>query len=365
VTAAELRALFDSVEPLTIGLEDETMLLDPESLELAPMAAAVLERAGDASLKLELPSCQLEIVTAPAHRVGDAIVQLAAGRRALAAAARDLALPAGAGVHPFSAPLGHLNEGDRYDAIASSYGDVARAQLVCSLQIHVAVGGAERTLAVYNALRGHLPELTALAANAPFYAGRDRGFATVRPLIGGLLPRQGIPPAIPSWDAFADTLRWGRAAGAVPEPRSWWWELRPHPAFGTLELRPADAQATTREAAAVAAFAHALVAWLSERHDAGEPLDAPDDWRIAHNRWQACRHGLDAELADLATGDPVPARELLRDRLTTLAPIAARLGCADELAAAAGLNGPAHRRADGPDPRSVARGLADRYLLGA
>src|SRR5213075_2861884 len=134
------------------------------------------------------------------------------------------------------------------------------------LQVHVAPGDAERTLAVYNALRGHLPELAALAANAPFHAGRDTGFASVRPLIGGLLPRQGVPPAIPSWEAFAETLRWGRVAGAVPEPRRWWWELRPHLAFGTLELRVPDAQTTVADAAAVAAFVHALVARLGERH---------------------------------------------------------------------------------------------------
>jgi glutamate---cysteine ligase / carboxylate-amine ligase len=353
VTAAEIRARFDGVEPLTVGLEEEVMLLEPETLELAPVAADVLARDDDPRLKLELPASQLEIAG------------LAAGRRALAAAADGLARPAGAGVHPFSAPLGPLNAGERYDAILAAYGDVARAQLVCALQIHVAVGGADRTLAVYNALRGHLPELIALAANAPFHAGRDTGFATVRPLIAGLLPRQGVPPAIASWEAFAADLRWGRASGAVPEPRRWWFELRPHLAFGTLELRAADAQATVAEAAAVAAFAHALVARLAERHDAGEPLPCPDDWRIGHNRFAACRFGLDAELADLETGSVISARELLHRRLDELAPVAERLGCAAELASAAELNGAERRRADGPDPRAVARALADAYLRGA
>src|SRR3954470_12828902 len=281
VTAAELRAAFDAPEPFTVGLEEEAMLLDPETLGLAPVAGEVLERAGDARVKRELPAAQLEVVPPPAAGVPEAIAELAAGRGALRAAAAGLALPAVAGVHPFAPALGELSAGPRYDEILAEHGDVARAQQVCALQVHVAVGGADRTLAVYNALRGHLAELAALAANAPFHAGRDTGLASVRPLIGGMLPRQGVPPAIASWEAFAESLRWGRASGAVPEGNRWWFELRPHVAYGTLELRVPDAQTGVAEAAAVAAFAHALVAWLAERPDAGEPLGAPEGWRIA------------------------------------------------------------------------------------
>jgi carboxylate-amine ligase len=183
-----------------------------------------------------------------------------------------------------------------------------------------------------------------------------------------MLPRQGVPPAIASWESLAADLRWGRASGAVPEPRRWWFELRPHLAYGTLELRAPDTQATLAESTAVAAFAHALVGRLSERYDAGERLGCPDDWRIGHNRFAACRFGLDAELADLESGAVTPARELLRRRLEELAPVAARLGCAAELGSAGDLvarNGAERRRADGPDPVAVARGLADAYLPGA
>ena len=202
-------------------------------------------------------------------------------------------------MHPFAAVLGELNAGERYDLTRDEYGDIARSQLVCALQVHVAVGGADAALAVYNGLRPWLPLLAALAANAPFHGGRDTGMASVRPKIGEQLPRQGIPPAIASWDALADALRWGAASGAVPEPRRWWWELRPHPAYGTLEVRVPDAQATVEDAAAVAAVVHALVAWLRERALAGEPLASPDTWRLEENRWRAARWGMDAELADL------------------------------------------------------------------
>ena len=221
MTARELRAVFDATERLTVGLEEEVMLLDPETLDLTGVAAQILRGGG--RVKLELPAAQLEVATAPAASVDDAIAELAVGRRELAEMAAGIARPAAAGVHPFAAPIGALNAGERYDAILADYGDVARSQQVCALQVHVALGSADATLAVYNALRGHLPELAALAANAPFHAGRDTGLASVRPLIGGLLPRQGVPPAIPSWEAFAEMLSWLRGpppvvVGAAPAP---------------------------------------------------------------------------------------------------------------------------------------------------
>src|SRR5215213_316196 len=146
-----MRDRFAAVEPLTVGLEEELLVLDPATLDLAPLAA---ELPG----KPELPKSQIELATAPARCVGDAIAELAAGRRALAEA--RIARFAGAGAHPLAAPLGELNSGERYDSLLGEYGAIAQAQLVCSLQVHVAAG--ERTLEVYNGLRGYLGELAAL-----------------------------------------------------------------------------------------------------------------------------------------------------------------------------------------------------------
>lgn len=341
---------FDAPDPLTVGLEEEVLLLDPVTLDLAPVGAQI------PGAKLELPAAQVELDTPPCATVGEAIAALAAGRHALAAACGDLARPAAAAVHPFAAPLGALNSGERYDAILAQYGDVARTQLVSALQVHVALGSAERSLAVYNALRSHLPELAALAANAPFLAGRDTGFASVRPLIGGLLPRQNVPPAFTSWDEYEEALRW------VEDPGSWWWELRPHPKFGTLELRVCDAQATLEEAAAVAAYAHALVAWLAERDDV-EPVTS---WKIAENRWAALRHGVEATFKDLTTGARRPVRYLLLERVEQLMPVAERLGCAEELALVPRMvirNGAIRQREVGV--AGAAAHLAERFLTPA
>jgi len=369
-TAAALRVAFDAPEPLTLGLEEELMLLDAETLDLLPRAADVVEASGDERFKLEMPAGQLELALPPVRSVPAAIAALAAARRDLAAAAAPVGRLGAAGVHPFADPVGELNAGERYAWTAAEYGEIARRQLVCALQVHVAVGGADRSLAVYNGLRPWLPLIAALAANAPFYDGRDTGMASIRPKIAEQLPRQGIPPGIGSWEEFAATLAWGAASGAVPEPRRWWWELRPHSAFGTLELRVPDAQSTVQDAAAVVALVHALVGWLAARHDAGEPLEPADDgWRLAENRWSAARRGMDAELADLRSGERVPARERLAGLLADRGPVAADLGCAaglDGVARVAETNGAARQRAIAAEGgvRAVAAWLADVYVPG-
>jgi carboxylate-amine ligase len=367
-TAAQLRAAFDSPAPLTIGLEEELMLLHPETLDLEPRALEVLARTeGDPRFKPELPAAQLEIVTPPAASVAEAIAALGAARRDLAAAAAGIGRPAAAGVHPFAAPEGMLNRGERYDLTAAEYGRIARRQLVCAFQVHVAVGGADRSLAVYDALRAYLPELAALAANGPYHDGADTGLASVRPQLSGQLPRQGVPPALGSWEAFADALRWGAAAGTVPEPRRWWWELRPHPAYGTLEVRVPDSQARLADAEGVAATVLSLTAWLAARHDAGDLPPPVASWRIEENRWAACRDGVEGTLADLETGERLPTRERLGALLDAVAGTAASLGCADGIARARELverNGAMRQRAAG-GPRAAAAWLADAYLDGS
>jgi carboxylate-amine ligase len=366
LSPAGLRARFDAVAPLTVGIEEEVLLLDPETHDLAPVAATVLERLGEPErFKPELPAAQLEIVTAPHERLEDAIAELAAGRRDLAAAAEGLARPATTGLHPFADPLGELAQLDDYAHTRAEYANVARLQLVSALQVHVAVGGADRTLAVYNALRSYLPELLALSANAPFIAGRHSGMATARPKINELLPRQGVPPAIASWEEFAESLRWGAAAGNVHSARTWWWELRPHAAHGTLELRVPDAQTTIADAAAVAGLAVALVARLAERHDAGEPLPVAPTWRIEENRWSAARHGTDegGTLADLETGERRPTRERLLALARELGDGPAGTG---EAASLARRGGYAKQRAVAADRglHGLALWLAEQFTAG-
>ena len=337
-TAAELRARFDAAPAYTIGIEDEVMVLDPDTLELAPRASEVLAQVGgDSRFKLELPAAQLEIVVEPTASVPEGAQALLSGRRELAARADGVARFAAAGLHPTSPGVGELNQTPRYDHVIGEYGSVAARQLVCALQVHVSVPGADRALAVYNAAREYLPALAALGANSPFYEGRDTGLASMRAKIGELLPRQGVPPAFESWEAYARALAWGTATGAFPDASSWWYELRMHPKFGTLELRVPDGQTTVADAAAMAAVAQALLAWLGERHDQDD-LDAPaSTWRIEQNRWWACRYGVEGNMADLRSGSVRPTRDCLHELIDQLEPIAGRLGAGPAIARAHAL----------------------------
>ncbi len=313
------------------------MLLDPVSYQLVPRAQEVLELLGDdARFKLELPASQLEIVTPPLAAVPAAAAHLLAARRELSRRTKGIVCLAAAGVHPFSSGVGELNELPRYRHTLEHYRPVARRQLVCAFQVHVAVGDADRALAVYNAARPYLPLLAALAATGPFYEGRDTGLASVRPKLCQLLPRQGVPPPIESWEQLADDLAWGVAADAFL-PGAWWWELRPHPRWGTLEFRVPDSQPTVDWASALAAVIQSLVAWLANRAAEDGPLEAAPAWRITENRWSACQQGVEGQMADVETGQVRATRDLLDHLLADLDPVARELGCSDELDLARGL----------------------------
>jgi carboxylate-amine ligase len=339
VDAAGLRASFERDGPLTVGMEEELMLLDGDTLDLAPRAREVLELlAGDARFKEELPAAQLEIAGPVARTVTEAAAALQTARADLAAVAAPLGIRvAGGGIHPFASAEGPLNAGERYDAITAEFGPIARRQLVFGLHVHVAVAGADRSLAVYNAVREHLPALAALGSASPFYEGRDTGLASVRPKVCDLLPRQGVPPAIPDWEALAEAFAWGRETATFADPGQWWFEARLHPLHGTVEVRVPDAQSTVADSAALAAIVHALVATLAERHDAGEDLGAAASWKIGENRWSACRYGVHGRWIDVHTGAVRPMSDQLHALLDTLAPAAERLGCAAELASARDL----------------------------
>jgi carboxylate-amine ligase len=367
--AERLRTPFEAQRAMTVGLEEELMLLDATTLDLMPVAREVLARVGgDPRFKEEMPAAQLEIAGPVAATVGEAAGALRDARSTLAAAAEAVgARVGGSGIHPFAAAEGPLNAGERYDAIAAEYGTIARRQLVFGLHVHVAVPGADRALAVYNAVREQLPALAALGSASPFYEGRDTGLASVRPKVCDLLPRQGVPPAVPTWGALAEAFAWGRETGAFADPGQWWWEARLHHLHGTVEVRVPDAQATVEDSAALGATVHALVATLAERFDAGEDLGAAPTWKIGENRWSACRHGVEGRWIDVHTGAVRPMRDHLHGLLDTLEPAARRLGCAVELASARDLverPRAAQVRAVAADggPRAVAAWLADRFL---
>jgi len=332
VTLAEWHAAFDHAVPFTVGVEHELMLVDPTSLDLAPAAHEVLASlADDDRFSPELRAEQIEIVTPVCPSAADACRQLGAAARDLVGRLDGRYRLLAAGTHPFSTRHAEITDAARYRQIADEYTFVATRSLVCGLHVHVAVSGHERALAVYNALRSYLPELAALGANSAFVDGFDTGMASIRPKLNEAFPRSGIPPALASWQELVDYVDWGRSGGLFPDASHCWWEMRPHPVHGTIEIRVADTQTRIADATAIVAAIQALAAMLAGRYDAGRPLPQhPTHW-ITENAWRAHRYGVRGWLVDLDTGRRVATRERLAALLDELEPYAEALGAAEQL----------------------------------
>ena len=217
--------------------------------------------------------------------------------------------------------------------IEDEYRWAARRSVLCGLHVHIGVGGADRTLAVYNALRSFLPEVAALAANSPFFEGEDTELCSIRPKLLEALSRTGVPPVFPRWADFVAFVDWGRTGGLFPDGSFLWWDLRPHVGFGTLELRVADAQTRVEDAGAIAGLVQTLVAWLGDRFDRGADLPVHESHRIAENAWRAVRYGVRGELVDLESGRREPTRDRIGRLLETLGSTADRLGNTSQLEA--------------------------------
>ena len=368
LSAREMRGVFDETSHLTVGIEEELTLADPATLEQTPAVELILERAGgDSRFARELKDTQIEIVTPVAGNALGAALHLAQARLDLAALAGRDALLVASGAFPGPGHAGEVVEGERYEQIADHYPTATAGNLPSGQHVHVAVQKADRALAVYNAARSYLPDLCALAANSPFLDGRDVGLASARRTLNDAFQRTGVPPAFPTWEALADFVAWGRRGGLFPDWSYFWWELRPHLRYGTLELRATDTQTRLEDALAVAAVWQALVAWLADLHDAGELPPVHPTVRIEENAWRAIRYGIRGWMVDLDTGEPVRTRDRIGSLLEQIEPHAKRIGGAAGLHTARALlvdNGADRQRSveEAKGMEGLVRWLADETI---
>ena len=275
-----------------------------------------------------------ETATRPAQTVAEAVADARALRRRLRDAARERGtLIASAGTHPFSRyEHQQITDAPRYLALVDSMQWVAERELIFGLHVHVGLESAEQAIAVANGLRTWLPELLALSANSPFWQGRDTGLASTRTQVFETFPRSGLPPAFASFEEFRQLIERAVKTNSLSDYTFIWWDLRPHPKLGTVELRVCDGQTRLQSLAAIVALAQSLAATLAERHERGRPMPVQPLTLIAENKWRAARHGLEGTLIDLERDEERPARDAVRALAQTAAPAARRLGCADELA---------------------------------
>jgi carboxylate-amine ligase len=317
----------------TVGIEEELMILDASSLDLASAIDSILgEEPPHGEIKPELLESVLEISTSPCPDVASAHAELAQLRALVAERAAEQGLRIGAsGTHPFARwEDQRVVSDDRYRGLIRSLGFVARQELVFGMHVHVGMADPEETIHVANHLRPYVPLLIALSANSPLWRGEPTGLASSRVPIFRAFPRVGLPPRFADWSDFQARVQTLVDGGVIEDYTYLWYDVRPHPRLGTIEIRAMDSQTRLEHTVALAALVVSLVKLLTEQAQAGTGT-AEEPWElIDENRWLAARHGLDAELVD-REGGRRPARELTEELLAQLRPHAAELRCEEQL----------------------------------
>jgi glutamate---cysteine ligase / carboxylate-amine ligase len=338
---------FGTSEPYTLGVEEEYMLLDPESLDLVQHIEMVLDAIqGDelaGRLNAELMQSVLEIATPVCRTAGDVMEELTTLRGYVRDVARGQGLRVGsAGTHPFSLfERQRITAKDRYHALIDQLQYVARRELIFGMHIHVAVDDPDKAIQIVNGLLPHLAPLLALSASSPFWRGEPTGLASSRQIVFSAFPRSGPPPRFRDYEDYASVVGQLERTGCIADYTHIWWDIRPHPKWGTIEVRICDAVTRLEDAVAIAAYCQALVKQLSERYDAGEEIPSYHRILTTENKWLAARYGLDAPVMDLATGSRIrsPIAKLVRRTLRDLEPHARELGSERELEGIAALLG--------------------------
>ncbi|WP_335937367.1 carboxylate-amine ligase [Streptomyces sp. PTD5-9] len=325
--------------PLTFGVEEEFLLLDPETGHPVPEAPVVLRDAApaaDGTLTEEITRFQLEAATPVCRSASQAHRHLAAARRALADSAARLGLGlVAAGCAPHGAPGAlPLTDRPRYRRIDSRFGALSESYTVCGCHIHVGMPDLPTALAVSNHLRPHLPTLLAMSANSPFYRGRDTGHASWRNVLWSRLPSAGPPPLYRTPEDYHRAVGALLSGGAALDRGMVYWFIRPAPRLPTLEIRVADVAATAEEALLLALLVRGLAATALRAVAEGRPAAEPSDGLLRLALWRAAHDGLEGNGLDPATGAPTPARVLLDRTVRTALP---GLDASGDTAVVAGL----------------------------
>jgi glutamate---cysteine ligase / carboxylate-amine ligase len=329
---------FGDSPPFSLGVEEEFQILSSESYELVSRIDEILPALeGDKreeQIKAELLQSVVEVATDVAATVDEAMDDLRGLRRRLRdAAAESNAVIASAGTHPFSRyEHQEVTDRPRYQDLIEAMRWVAERELIFGLHVHVGLDSPDKAIACANGLRTYLPELLALSANSPFWQGRATGLASTRVKVFEPFPRAGLPPAFASYEEFELLVERGIKTNSFEDYTYIWWDLRPHPRLGTIEIRICDAQTRIESVAALTALIQSLVATLAAGFDHGEPPASEQITLIAENKWRAARDGLHAKLIDLAHDTERPAREAVRELVERSRRAAEELGCAAELA---------------------------------
>ncbi len=328
-------------QPLTVGIEEEYLLVDRQTRDLAADPPAALMQACEAlvdpalgTVSPEFLRAQIEIGTSVCQTIGEARTKLAGLRRAVADAAAQFGLaPIAASTHPFAAWTAQRHtDKDRYNDLARDLQAVARRLLTCGMHVHVGFDDDELRIDLMSQIAYFLPHLLALTTSSPFWQGRNSGLMSYRISVFDELPRTGLPERFDSYGEFRRHVDILVNAGLIEDSSKIWWDMRPHHEFPTLEMRIADVCTNVDDGVCVAALLLTLLSALVRMRRSNQRWRIYSNMLIDENRWRAQRYGVSQGLLDLGRGEVVPYDHLLGEILEIVDEDAGRLGCRNEVA---------------------------------
>jgi glutamate---cysteine ligase / carboxylate-amine ligase len=320
----------------TMGIEEELMIIDAETLELSNSIEGLLEALGDGPavgfVKPELMESVCEIATTPCADTREAGEQLRALRKEVQMVAQEKGLAIGsAGTHPFAMwEDQRIVSRPRYRDLVAGLQFVARQELIFGIHVHVGLDDPDKAIHVTNGIRVHLPLLLALSANSPFWRADQTGLLSTRTPIFRAFPRVGIPPRYDNFEDWTKRIQFMVGSKVISDYTYLWYDVRPHPNFGTVEIRVMDSQTRVEHTLALAALVQAMVKELADHFEAKKRLSRYPYEMLDENKWLAARHGLEAPLVDLPKTGRVAARELALRLMERLRPHADELGSLTE-----------------------------------
>ena len=333
---------FTSSPRSSLGVEWELELVDLETRELRGAASDILSELGapfggeHPKAKHELLESCIEVITGVCGTVDEAVRDLRATVEEVSAvaASRGLGVMC-SGTHPFTDwSTQEISPDPRYAQLVDDMQWLARRLQIFGVHVHVGVRSPGKVIPIVNALTAYIPHFLGLSASSPYWVGRDTGLASARSKVFEGLPTAGLPYQLSGWDDFEQFMETLISSGTISTIREVWWDVRPHPQFGTVELRICDGLPTLTEIGWAAAMSQCLVEMFNSQLDKGYTLPTPKRWTVRENKWRAARYGIDADVLVDDQGGTAPLRELIVDLVDELMPFAERLGCTKELAGA-------------------------------
>ena len=325
---------FNASKSPTIGVEVELQILNKDTLDLEQAAPLILDFFNnDPQVKEELLNSIIEINTTVCNNIQEVRNDLKHKiSDVIKVADNNNLLLLSAGTHPFANYHDQtITNKDRYINFVERMQWPLRRMLITGLHVHIGVESGEKAIAVNNGLIRYIPIMIALSANSPYFEGELSGLVSTRSKIFEGLPSTGIPPYLKNYSEFQKFMRTLQKANTIESIREVWWDVRPHPGYGTVELRSCDSVATLDQMVEIAALTQCLVVGLSNHYDDGTQLPILDSWIVNENKWRAIRYGLDADLIIDDTGNQQSIKGVAIDTIERLMNTAKDLGCENEL----------------------------------